>query len=308
MTNLVMLAVEDEFVPPDHVAANIAVPLGLLIFAGSVYLLLWSVYGAKKGALVLGTAFFGFSAVLGVFWWFGAPGTPIATGPQSFPGQPADNYQGKWFPMEPGSERAGFFPATRQGFEAFQTPREYMGIEADLPQERLEGDERFSFIQGDLRLASDRMISHFLPRDEQGTARLGQSRRTAALEVAGDPEAGERRATPFFTARIAVEDGVEQLRVVDDAGHRVAAAKLELVANFVQRQGPPQRREVVVEERTWYAFKDPGAVWFPSAVWTGVSLLLFAGSLFGLDRLEQREKRRAAEAEQPTDAPATVAQ
>lgn len=309
MSNLLMLAVEgEEFIPADHVAANLAVPLGIVIFAGSVFLLLWAVYGAKKGALVLSTAFFGFNFLLGVFWWFGAPGTPVATGLQSFPGQPADAYQGKWFPMEAGSERAGFFPATRQGFDAFETAREYVGIGADVPSEDLEGNERFAFIEGDLRSAVERMLNHFLPRDEQGSVRLGQNRRSEVMEQAGDPRPGERRADPFLTARVAVEDGVEQIRVTDDAGHRVAAAKLQLVASFVQREGPPQRREVVVEERTWYAFKDPGAQWFPSAVWTGASFLLFALSLLGLDRLEQREKRLAAEAEQPTDTPATITQ
>jgi hypothetical protein len=38
--------------------------------------LLWSNYGAKKAAGIYGTAFFGFSFILGVFWWFGGPGIP----------------------------------------------------------------------------------------------------------------------------------------------------------------------------------------------------------------------------------------
>jgi hypothetical protein len=82
---------------------------------------------------------------------------------------------------------------------------------------------------------------------------------------------------------------------------------LQLLANTVKADPDvaPERETVVVEERTWNAFKDPGALWFPSAVWTIVSLVLFALSLFGLDRMEQREKAlaaAAAEAEQPGDA------
>lgn len=309
IATLLLLAVEEEGVPPEHIAADLAVPIAILIFCGSVYILLWAVYGARKGALIYSTAFFGFTFVLGVFWWFGAPGTPIAGGPQNFPGQPTGAYQPKWFAMEPGSERAGFFPATQRGFDAFLTPPQYLGIPPGTSQEDLERNIKLSALLGDLEQAADHMVEHYLPEDEGGGVRLGQNRRAAIMEAVGDPQPGERRADPFLTARVApAEDGDPQIRVLDDAGHRVAAAKLQVVATFVQQEGAPQPREIVVEERTWYVFKDPGALWFPSAVWTGISLVLFALSLFALDRLEQREKREAAEAEQPSDAPVTVAQ
>jgi hypothetical protein len=86
MTDLLFLAVESA-IPPDHLASRLAIPLGLLFFGGSVYLLLWSNYGAKKGAAIYGTAFFGFTLILGVFWWFGAPGTPQNLGVTFLPHQ-----------------------------------------------------------------------------------------------------------------------------------------------------------------------------------------------------------------------------
>lgn len=300
----ILLAAEELQIPPDHVAANLAVPIAIVIFGGSVYLLLWSILGAKKGALVYTTALFGFSAILGIFWWFGAPGTVVAGGLRNFPGQPTDEYQAKWFPMEPGSPRASFFPVTNQGLEAFQSVREYVGVPPDVPA---EGNQRLAALQGDTSQALDVMLEHFLP-SEDGTIKIGQTRRQAAEEAAGEPRPGEERADPFFTARVATEDGEEQIGLVDSAGHRVLAAKLQMVATFQQKDAPSETREVVVEERTWYAFKDPGALWFPSAVWTGVSFVLFAASLFGLDLVEQREKRARAEAEEPADAPVTVGQ
>ena len=52
-----------------------------------------------------------------------------------------------------------------------------------------------------------------------------------------------------------------------------------------------------------------GANWFPSALWTIISLLGFAISLVWLDRIEQREKRLArVVVEQPEDLAVPIAQ
>lgn len=310
-----LLAAEDEGVPADHIAADLALPLAILIFSGSVFLLLWSILGWKKGALVYGTAFFGFLALMGVFWWFGAPGTPVALGPQNFPGQPVDEYQPKWFPFEAGSERSEFFPVT-QGFadlegdeavaafeERFQTPRQYLGLSPDASA---EGDERLSSLQGDMDQVSGEMIEQFLPTDDAGTVLLGQNRRAEVMQAAGEPRADEQRADPFLTPRVA------EVRLVEDAGHRVAAARLQTIATFQQLDDEGSvvdSREVLTEEGIWFAFKDPGALWFPSAVITVIALILFGLCIYGLDRVEQREKRQRREeeqAEEPVDVPAGV--
>ena len=79
MNELLFLAVE-EAIPADHPAALLAVPLGLLFLSGSIFALLWSNYGAKKGGAIYLTAFFGFSFLIGVFWSLGGPGIPPALG------------------------------------------------------------------------------------------------------------------------------------------------------------------------------------------------------------------------------------
>ncbi len=295
MESVFLLATEAGHVPPTHIAAKLAVPIGIVIFIGSVYMLLWANYGAKKGALIYATALFGFTTMLGVFWWFGAPGTPIATGLQTFPGQSADTYQGKWFAFEGGSERAGFFPATNN-LDEFQSVAEYMG-KADASEEDLESDPMASFLRGDLDQARAKMLDQYLPRDESGTALLGAERRTRMQEAAGEPEAGEKRADDFFTAEIKPDTAP---RVVDSNGHRVAMAEFVTYANYVNPETNKTRR-VAVEEGPWFAFKDPGAIWFPSAVWTGVSLVLFLISLFSLDALEQREKRTLGAVQEAED-------
>jgi hypothetical protein len=95
---LYVLATEGG-IPASDWRAKIAVPLGILIFVGSVYLLLRSNLGTRRGYLVLGTSLWGFMVIYALFWTVGAPGTPPATGPQSLPGQELDAYQNVWRPF-----------------------------------------------------------------------------------------------------------------------------------------------------------------------------------------------------------------
>ncbi len=97
MLDLLILAAEG--IPPSNPLTQLATPLGILLFLGSTYLLLRSNLGTARGYYVLGTALFGFLFLLSLFWGFGAPGTPQATGPTNLPGQPADALQPKWIPF-----------------------------------------------------------------------------------------------------------------------------------------------------------------------------------------------------------------
>lgn len=297
--SLVLATEGVEGLPPEHVASKLAVPLAILFFCGSVYMLLWSSYGAKKGALVYLSAVGGFCAMLGVFWWFGAPGTPIATGLQNFPGQPADEYTAKWFAMEPGSERAMLFPSTNS-IDNFTDVATYLG-KPDATEEELEEDPNAGFVRGDVEQASQVMVAVYAPT-ENNTLVIGGQQRAEWTEAAGEPEAGETRASPFFTVEV-----VDRL-VTDDNGVRVAAALLQPMANFVDAEGELRSVEVTEQPEVMYAFKDPGNIQFPSMVWTAISLILFVTALFFLDRIEQREKREAEAVAEPEDLATPVLQ
>lgn len=301
MIEVLFLAVE-EAVPPTHIAARLSVPLGFLFFSGSVYLLLWSNYGAKKAAAIYGTAFFGFCAMLGVFWWLGAPGTPQNLGLQNLPGQAPDHYQPGWYAFEPGSDRAGFFDVADGTLDRFEPLDAYIG-RPGVPPEELEADPRFSFWSGELARAGDRMLEQFLPI-EDGVAQIGVARRSALQAEADEArQEGWRQASPFFTAEV-----VETL-VVDDQGIPVAGARLQVFANFLEADGTPVAPIPVGEEGIWYAFRDPGAMWLPSMLWTIISFVLFLASLFWLDAIEQRERRRmATKVEEPEDLAVPIAQ
>lgn len=307
LTDLLILASEGaEGIPGEHIASKLAVPLGIVFFCGGVFLLLWSNYGAKKGALIYSTAMFGFCMMLGVFWWFGAPGTPVATGLQNFPGQAPDAYQSKWYPFEPGSERAEVFPVTNDLDGNFRSAAEYVGGPGATP-DSLDANPRFGFVSGSLTQAGDRMMELFM-NVQEGEPRLGGERRAGyatsaeeglAAEVGAGSVGDYDRADPFFTA-VVNEDGV---RATESQSVLVAGATIQVFANYEpdpEVAPDADAVQVLVDEQVMFAFQQGSNIWFPSAVWTLVSLVLFALSLFGLDRIEQREKRaRADEVQEP---------
>jgi hypothetical protein len=101
------------------------------------------------------------------------------------------------------------------------------------------------------------------------------------------------------------------VRIVEDRGSGllVATARFQAVANFVDANDAPLEAVPVGEPVDWFAFYDPGANFFPSALWTIVSLVLFVLSLAWLDRLEQQEKRlRSIVVEEPQDLAVPIAQ
>lgn len=89
-------AANEEFVPPTDWRAIIALPTAILLFFGSIFLLLRSNLGTRRAYLVEASAFFGFMVILSTFWTFGAPGTPQATGPTNLPGTQPNAYQPTW--------------------------------------------------------------------------------------------------------------------------------------------------------------------------------------------------------------------
>ena len=92
-------------------------------------------------------------------------------------------------------------------------------------------------------------------------------------------------------------------------GLLLATATFQAVANFTDAEGTPSGTIPVGESQVWFAFYDPGANWFTSALWTIISLIGFALSLWWLDRLEQTEKRLARVViEQPEDLAVPIAQ
>ncbi|MEX0952316.1 MAG: hypothetical protein WDZ26_00630 [Nitriliruptoraceae bacterium] len=305
MTMDLFLAVEAA-IPADHPAAWLAVPLGIVFFIGSVYLLLWSSYGARKSAAITGVAWFGFSFIIGLFWWFGGPGIPAGLGISHLPGQANDHYQSGWHAFEEGSERAGYFPSVNNIAE-FVSLEEYTGV-AGQSEEEIQGNPGHADVAGSVSQGSDRMRDQFLPIDGNGVAQIGSERRTRFEEdaAASEPAGAAGRMTPFYTA-VAVDDPY----LIDDptTGVRLARQEFQAVATFTDADGVPLEPVAVGESANWFSFYDPGQAWYPSALWTVSMFLLFVLSLVWLDRLEMREKRaRTDEVTEAEDLAVPIAQ
>ncbi|HSK25069.1 MAG TPA: hypothetical protein VK906_17925 [Egicoccus sp.] len=307
LVDLGSLVAVEQAIPSSHPVALLAVPLGLLFFGGSVYLLLWSNYGARKAGAIYGVAFFGFGMLLGLFWWFGGPGIPPYLGITHFPGGDNTQFAEDWLPFEPGSQRAEYFTAD-DGDADFVTIEEYLGIQ-DQAEEDILADPAYANLAGSTSAAVDEMRGAFLPIDENGVALIGVERRSALEdEVAEVQPEDSRRGNPFYTAEAT---GDAEVTDDSDTGLRILRAEFQTYANFVDADGVPlEDGPIAVGEPTeWFAFYDPGMRWLPSAVWTIVSLLGFLGSLFALDRLEFREKRLLADqVEEPEDLAVPIAQ
>jgi hypothetical protein len=303
---LVRLVAVEQAVPADHPASLLAVPLGLLFFSGSIYLLLWSNYGARKAGAIYGTAFFGFTFLIGVFWWLGAPGIPPNLGITHLPGQTNAHYQDRWYAFEPGSEREGFFPVT-EDTGAFDSIEAFLGLEGQAEEDILE-NPRYASLAGSVAQASELMRDQFLPIDENNVAQIGRDRRSEYEEdaLAGQPDEAEGRATPFYTAEAV---GDPMITTDPEAGTEVLMVEFQAYATFVDGEDIPLEPIPVGDPQPWFAFYDPGASWFPSSLWTIISLIGFALSLFWLDRIEAREKLLLAQqVEQPEDLAVPIAQ
>ncbi len=306
LTTLVLATEGAEGLSGDHIASKLAVPLGIVIFCGGVFALLWSNYGAKKGALIYGTAAGGFCMVIGVFWWFGAPGTPVATGPQNFPGQDGAHYQAQWFPFEPGSETAGFFSSAND-LGGFVPLADFLG-KGDASEEALGDDPRYTNLNGDVAQADQLMVNLALKVDADGEVRLGGETRgeyqdageAGLADEVDDPE-NYSRAEPFFTAEAA-----EERLVTESNGTFLAGTEVTIETNYVNEAG--ETVTIDVDAVPMFAFKEPSALWFPSAVWTFTAAAIFGLCLFSLDRIEQREKKRAQEVREPEDLAVSIRQ
>ncbi|MEE8600831.1 hypothetical protein [Euzebya tangerina] len=294
---LLILATEGG-IPTSNPWSQLALPLGILIFVGSVYMLMRSNLGTRRGYLVMGASLWGFGFLLSLFWAFGAPGTPPNTGPQNLPGQELDEYQPVWVPFaqdaavvtEEGSPYASAVNAYPDGWE--DPPAELMpaGDEEDGPG--TEGVE----------VGAQNIQSFFGSLADNEEFDFGQNVLFGTEAQVGDPlytvaDNGRPMIAVTFgnTCELAVpadaEEGAEPVLpdVCQDAGLENGDL---LPADAVDENGNSLRNE-----QTFFAFFDAGAPYFPSLLMVGIMGVLFALHMGLLARDETRERRETEETE-----------
>jgi hypothetical protein len=279
---LVVIGAESH--PPDSIVADIAVPLAILVFFGSVYVLVRSNLGTKRGYLVVATTFFGFIMLFSLFWGFGGWGTPPAAGPTQLPGQPTDELQPRWVPFAQDSRLAG------------QPPYEQVG---DFP-------EGFQVFEGE--------------NQEEALAAVEQAISAGDL----DPEimnAIENSMITFDERISLIEDGADGIGTFF-ADHDLLTSELdeavriglaangrgELLMGATYQEFDEEAFEVVEDGETYTAFGyyEQGARLLPALSFFVIALILFALHAWLLDRderLERRDRQQTEELEEPERVP-----
>lgn len=286
------VAENEEFVPPTDWRGAIALPAGIIIFLGSVFLLLRSNLGTRRAYLVEASCFFGFMTILSLFWAFGAPGTPQFTGPQSLPGQPADFYAPKW---------VAFAPSSTLAMERFEVVQQYpQGFEAQQPsaaEAEGEGDAEAADSADVAGAGGPQEIGSFFRETRGGVQLIGDDWVQDGPAMVAVADTGERVVGATFAKPFELDDGEiptgpdgEPLFSQDQVGEPIPE-------DFQVPSGLDAGvADLVTPERfTGFAFFDAGFPLFPSLVMVVLSVAGFVLHVLLLGWDENREKERTVE-------------
>lgn len=265
MPDLLVLATESG-ISYQSPLAKLATPIGILIFLGLPYMLMRSNLGTLRAYLVIATSFFGFMTLLSLFWAFGAPGTPAATGPTNLPGQTQDEYQPIWVPFAEDSLVAEESPYA-----------ELVGNEEAFTEE-IPAAETENVDTG----VND--TKNFFSADEDDSGYPPKIDATAAVAEG-----------PFYAR---TPDGRPVIRVTYGATYQ-----FDQEGNLPEGVDDDQVGTVIPEGEegaaffTAYAFFDAGNPVFPSLVLFAISLVGFLLHALLLYRDEQKESEEEREVE-----------
>lgn len=296
----IVLAAEAHGIPGSDWRAKISVPLGIVIFLGSVYLLVRANLGTRRGYLVMATSLFGFMVIYSAFWAFGAPGTPPATGPQNLPGQSLDAYEDTWraFAADSLVAEDPTYAVARSYPDGFSDSPEGAGVSASFEEEAGIGADEiqtfFSTKEGPLQEppigAQWAEVDRKYAVAENGrpiiAATFQQTWQVAQVDPGQPPADGGPQLTP---------DGVR----VEEGGGNVAPAGTEI--GDVVEDG---------ETYTAFAYFDAGSPMFPSLLMLGIVLLLFVlhALLLAADETRERREREVVVTDAPAEEPVGAGQ
>ena len=282
MNTALILATEGG-IPTSNPWSQLALPLGILIFVGSVYMLMRSNLGTRRGYLVMSASLWGFGFLLSLLWAFGAPGTPPNTGPQNLPGQELDEYQPVWVAFAQDS-----FVVTEEGSPyavAANYPEGWSEVPDSFEDEASVGSQNTSSFFSSLADSEDGEFNNLLFGTEAQV---------------GDPlyaEADNGRpmvATTFGnTCELALPEGAEEGAepVLPDYCEDAGLENGDLIPeDAVDENGNSLR-----DEKVLFAFFDAGAPYFPSLLMMGIMGVLFVLHMVLLARDETRERRENGE-------------
>lgn len=292
LNTLLVLATEAG-IPGSDWRAKVAVPIGVILFLGSVYMLVRANLGTRRGYLVTATSLFGFMIIYAAFWTFGAPGTPPATGPQNLPGQELDAYEDVWRPFATDSNLANdpAYAVVKTHPEGWATSPG----EAGLPEN----------IEGQANTGSDDIKTFFSTSVQDGGA-------LESPPITGTYEETERHYAKAENGRALIAVSYQPTWQVGKLppGTELAEGEAppltpngEAVAEDESNVAPEgtELGDVVEDSEPYKAFAyfDPGSPMFPSLVTLAIMIVLFIlhALLLAIDERKERREREAVGAQ-----------
>jgi hypothetical protein len=195
-----------------NIEGVLVVVSGLVIFGGSVFLLLSAIFGLRMGYLLAATGFFAFMLILSALWVFGAPGTPRYLGPKGeLP---------TWIPLEAGQRLTSpTYPAVEQyPDDPWTSPEEDPSLTAEVEAATLAMQE-FLAEEAQAELSRQQIEGEVAPDDFQIT----------------DLEFVTVEGTPLSAARAFASGGGPEVTVVayKDPGNEPVPSYLFLVGSVI---------------------------------------------------------------------------
>lgn len=240
--------------------AIISTVLITVLLIGSIYMLLWSNFGARVGYLIVMVSLGAYMVFMSLLWLIGGPGTTTGTGPRGR--EPA------WIPFKADSEVAAEF---RQIIDDFPngwdvpdpaTPKEYPG--------KISGEGEVT--------AATHAIQAALANDDLVNERPNTESDDWAFRRPGVP--------PVTPAERALPVGTIGYRFVGESGPLIFGVTIPATDDH---------REVTV-----FAYRDEGLIYLYSVYFLVVSLLIFVLHLWLLARHELRSRAREAQLDAAT--------
>lgn len=255
LATLIPLALEGQW---SGAAAVAVVATSVVIFMGTIYYLLTTLFGWRRAFHVSMVSLMGFMIILSLVWLAGAPGTTPGTGPRG--------REPEWIPFLAESEYGGDFTEFTARF-----PNEW-----DQP-----GQKYFGNSDGTGAIDATGEVSSIKGVLLPALAGYGQQQGFSAVSLDYDfrlPVAdeskltAEEKAIPVATLRF------------EDAGSGELLAGLRIPG--VEGKHP---------EITVFALRDKGAIFLPPLYFLVVSIFLFSLHLWLLARDEIKQRARDAE-------------
>ncbi len=273
-------------------AAAVALVLtGVVIFIGTVYVLLVSVYGWLQAYLVTVIATMAFSIILAAVWLVGIPGTIPGTGPRGT--EPywvvflQDSQQGQEFKAEIDTFPKGTAP--QNDWRLPSSDEHYPG--------NINAEGELDNIKSALRPA---LAGYFQAQKSGSSNPDDYDFRIAGRKPATKEEGEITPARIFFKPNGHVskinpetEETIEEIDTRDPAKQLLVGVAYPTV--YKKDAKGNDTSEVLHPAIRVFAYRNQGRVFQAAAEWLLISILLFALHLWWLAGLEKRQKEREAQ-------------